>query len=98
MDQPIQIEQNVRVQIIDNINGEHSRSLLYPIHMGKVISLERSEQMHRLLIIIILEDLLQKFLNLYLLLFDHVVYDGLHPGEVSVHVASLLAFHVLCTV
>ena len=54
--------------------------------------------MDGLLVVIILEDLIHKLLNLHLFLLDHAVDDVLHPGEVGVHVHALLALHVLSPV
>lgn len=98
MDESVQVEQYVGVQIIDYVYCKNACSFLYPIHMSEVVPLERPKKMNRLLIIVIFEDLLNKFLNFYLLLFDHIVDDGLHPGEISVHVTAPLTFHVLSAV
>ena len=98
MDQPVQIQQYVRVQIVHNINGEDASCFFDAIDMREIVALEGAEQMHGLLVVVILEDLLHKLLDLDLLLFDHIVDDGLHPGEVGVHVAALLALHVLSAV
>ena len=54
--------------------------------------------MYSLLIIVIFEDLVHEFLDLYFLFLDHAVNDGLHPGEISVDVHALLAFDILCAV
>lgn len=51
--------------------------------------------MDGLLVVIIGKDLFQIPLNLQLLLLHHIVDDLLHPGEVGVHIAALLALHVL---
>lgn len=98
MNQSVQVLQNIRVQVIDNIDGKHSRSFLNILHMRKVLPLQGPEQMHGLLIIIILKNALKRFLNLHLLLLSHLIYDLLHPWEVGIHVASFLALHVLSAV
>lgn len=98
MNQSVQVLQNIRVQIIDDIDGKHSRSFLNILHMRKVLPLQRPEQMHSLLIIIVLKNALKRFLNLHFLLFSHLINDLLHPREVSIHIASFLAFYVLSAV
>ena len=98
MDESVQVLQNIRVQIIDDIDGKHSCSFLYILHMRKVFPLQRPEQMYSLLVIIILKDTLKRFLNLHFLLLSYLIYDLLHPWEVGIDVASFLAFHILSAV
>lgn len=98
MDESVQIQQYVGVQIIDYVYCEDSCSFLYPIDMGEVIAFQGPKQMDCLLIVVILEDLLYKLLNFYFFFFDHIIDNGLHPRKVSVHIAALLAFHVLSAI
>lgn len=98
MDESVQIKQDVGVQIIDDVDGEDSCSFFYPVHMGEIVALEGPEEMNSLLIVVVLEDLLHKLLNLYLFFLDHVVDDGLHPGKVGVHITAFLAFDILSAV
>lgn len=97
MDESVQVEQDVRVQVVDNINGEYSSCFFIFLHVGEVVASEGSVDVGALLVVVVLLQLVHILFNLDLFLLDHVVNYWLHPGEVGVHITTLLALHVLCS-
>ena len=58
MDQSIEIEDDVRVKIIDDVNSKYPRCLFKLFNVTERVLLKRAEAVNGLLIIIVGEDLL----------------------------------------
>lgn len=90
MDDPVEVQDDIAMQVIYSFVCELTACLFEAFNMRKSILFQFPQQQLRLLVEIVHLKLLHEGLNLQLFSFDQIVQRHLHPHEHSVHVSSLL--------
>jgi hypothetical protein len=98
VEKSVEVEEDVGVEVVDDIDGEDACRFFVLFNVAEGVTLEGTEAVDGLLVVVVGKHLLHEAFDLQLLLLHHLVDDLLHPRKVCIHVAAALALHVLSPV